>query len=81
MADEAKGEGLGKTLWKTLKKDNSSLFWRCKPENNINGFYFGNSEGCYKSKQWNVFWYGIKDFKEIESCVEFALHKAATLNK
>jgi len=81
VADEAKGEGLGKTLWTTISKDNPSLFLRCKPENNINSFYFSNTEGCYKTKKWNVFWYGIEDFQKIQACVDFAIQKIPTLNK
>jgi acetylglutamate kinase len=80
VAEEAKGEGLGKTVWAKLKQGNPKLFWRCKPGNKINGFYFKHSDGCYKTKDWNVFWYGLSDFKQIEQCVEYALQKPATLN-
>lgn len=80
VADQAKGEGLGKTLWKKIKQENPDLFWRCRPDNTINGFYFGNSEGCYKTTDWNIFWYGIRDFQQIKNCVEFALEKIPTLN-
>ena len=80
VADEAKGEGLGKTLWKKIREQNSNLFWRCKPGNTINGFYFEKSDGCIKTKEWNIFWYGIADFQQIETCVKFALNKTATMN-
>jgi len=81
VAEDAKGEGLGKTLWKSVKKDNPSLFLRCKPGNTINNFYFSNTKGCYKAGKWNVFWYGIKDFKEIESCIQLAINKPLTLKR
>ena len=80
VAEEAKGEGLGKTLWQKISEENESLFWRCKPNNTINGFYFGNSDGCFKMPEWNLFWYGINDFQKIQSCVDYALNKVATLN-
>ncbi len=80
VAEEAKGEGLGKTVWAKLKQENPKLFWRCKPGNQINGFYFKNSDGCYKTPEWTVFWYGLSDFKQIEQCVDFALNKPSTLN-
>ena len=80
VADDAKGEGLGKTLWKTVKANNPKLFWRCRPGNIINSFYFSNSEGCYKTKDWNIFWYGIDDFQLIQTCVDFASKKKPTLN-
>ena len=80
VADAAKGEGLGKALWQKVRENNESLFWRCKPDNTINGFYFNNSDGCYKTEQWNIFWYSIDDFKIIENCIQFALAKVPTLN-
>jgi acetylglutamate kinase len=80
VAEEAKGEGLGKTVWAKLIEQNPKMFWRCKPGNKINGFYFKHATGCYKTKQWNIFWYGLDDFKQIEQCVEYALSKPATLN-
>ncbi|MFT5452523.1 MAG: acetylglutamate kinase [Enterobacterales bacterium] len=80
VADEAKGEGLGKTLWKTIKANNPKLFWRCKPGNIINSFYFNQSDGCYKTPDWNIFWYGVDDFQQIKKCVEFASIKQATLS-
>jgi len=79
VADEAKGEGLGKTLWKIIKTNNPTLYWRCKPGNIINSFYFNHSDGCYKTQNWNVFWYGIDDFQQINNCVDFALMKQASL--
>jgi len=80
VADSAKGEGLGKALWDKLSQQHPQLFWRCKPDNAINGFYFKNASGCYKTQQWNTFWYGLTDFQQIENCVSYALSKTATLN-
>jgi len=79
VAEEAKGEGLGKTLWAKLCQQTPALFWRASTDNPINDFYFNHSHGCYKSKQWNVFWRGLDDFQQIQSCVEFALNKQSTL--
>lgn len=80
VADDAKGEGLGKTVWKKLVEDNPKLFWRCRPGNAINGFYFKHSSGCYKTEQWTVFWYGVSDINQISECIDYALSKPATLN-
>ncbi len=81
VADAAKGEGLGKTLWNKLRKENPTLYWRCQSDNTINGFYFSQSDGCFKTGQWNIFWYGLNDFKQITDCVEYAKNKIPTLNK
>jgi acetylglutamate kinase len=80
VADEAKGEGLGKVLWEKVRADNSSLYWRSRPDNSINGFYFKNAEGCVKSPDWNVFWYGMDDFSLVEQCVQQAKTKPVTVN-
>ena len=79
VAEDAKGEGLGKTVWLKLREHNPTLFWRCKPGNQINFFYFKHSDGCYKTPEWNVFWYGISDLHRIDQCVQYALNKQATL--
>jgi len=79
VANSAKGEGLGKTLWHHVRENHSQMFWRCKPNNPINGFYFIHADGCYKSEHWNFFWYGIDDFKTIAKCYDFALAQALTL--
>jgi len=79
VANEAKGEGLGKTLWQYVRDRHEKLFWRCKPHNNINGFYFTKADGCYKTKAWNFFWYGINDFTVIDQCFKYALEQPLTL--
>jgi len=79
VADEAKGEGLGKVLWEKIKEDNPSLHWRAHPDNTINGFYFKNADGCIKTGGWNVFWYGIVDFNAISQCVKQASNKLMTV--
>ncbi len=79
VADEAKGEGLGKVLWEKLREENSRLHWRARPENTINGFYFKNADGCIKTGGWNVFWYGFDSFEQIGQCVEQASKKITTL--
>ena len=78
--DSAKGEGLGKAVWAKMVQDLPSFYWRSKPDNPINAFYFKHSHGYIKEKPWNIFWYGIKDFSTIENCVKSAKQKVATLN-
>ena len=79
VASEAKGEGLGKTLWNYIKGEHDALFWRCKPDNPINGFYFAHAAGCYKTSDWNFFWYGIDDFTQVAQCFDNALNQPVTL--
>lgn len=80
VATDAMGEGLGKVVWEKLHSENPKLFWRCKPNNKINNFYFKQATGCLKTEHWNVFWYGIDDFNQIAKCIDYALEKPVTLN-
>ncbi len=80
VAEEAKGEGLGKVLWEKVTANNPSLHWRARPENSINGFYFKNADGCIKSTDWNIFWYGMNDFSLLAKCVNQASNKPVTVS-
>lgn len=79
VAKDAKGEGLGKTVWAKVRQNHPQLFWRSQPDNPINTFYFKQADGCYKTHQWHIFWYGITDLNRIELCIEYALQKPVTL--
>lgn len=80
VAEEAKGEGLGKVLWERVRSDNPFLYWRARPGNSINGFYFSKADGCVKSPDWNIFWYGMTDFSMLENCVKQASTKPVTVS-
>ena len=80
VAEEAKGEGLGKVLWERVRSDNPFLYWRARPGNSINGFYFSKADGCVKSPEWNIFWYGLSDFSMLENCIKQATNKAVTVS-
>lgn len=80
VAKDAMGEGLGKVVWEKLHAENPQLFWRCTPHNKINNFYFKHAQGCLKTEHWNIFWYGIDDFAQIQRCIDYALSKPKTLN-
>jgi acetylglutamate kinase len=78
---KAQGEGLGGSLWARIRADNPKLFWRSRTDNPVNGWYFQQADGTYKTEQWTVFWYGLADFAEIERCVNDALSQPATLSE
>jgi acetylglutamate kinase len=79
VTTEAQGDGVGGSLWQRIAKENDKLFWRARIDNEVNPWYFARADGAYKTEKWVVFWYGIDDFKSIESCVQLALHMPATL--
>jgi acetylglutamate kinase len=78
---QAQGAGIGGSLWSRMKAENPKLFWRARNENEINGWYFQQSEGCYRDERWTVFWFGLSGFDEIQACVEHALSLPATLRE
>ena len=79
VADDAQGEGLGRAIWHVMRTGEPKLFWRARPGNAVNDFYFGEADGCIKGDRWNVFWYGLEDFDEIRAAVEHCRERVATL--
>jgi bifunctional N-acetylglutamate synthase/kinase len=79
VSDDAQGEGLGRAAWQVMRNATPRLFWRARPDNAINEFYFGESEGCIKGERWNVFWYGLERFEDVRYAVEHCRARPATL--
>ncbi len=79
VLDDAQGEGLGRAVWHVMREENPRLFWRSRHNNQVNIFYYAESDGCYKQENWKVFWYGIEDFRDIERCVVHCRRLPATL--
>ncbi|WP_284333816.1 acetylglutamate kinase [Dyella flagellata] len=79
VLDDAQGEGLGRAVWLVMREENPSLFWRSRHGNNINHFYYAESDGCYKQERWKVFWYGLDGFDTIARCVEHCAARQPTL--
>ena len=79
VADDAQGEGLGRAIWHAMRADVRRLFWRSRPGNPVNEFYFSESDGCLKGERWDVFWYGMQRFDEIREAVEHCRGRIPTL--
>jgi len=79
VLDDAQGEGLGRAVWQVMREENPQLFWRSRHGNQVNIFYYAESDGCFKQERWKVFWYGLKNFGEIERCVAHCAVRPATL--
>jgi acetylglutamate kinase len=79
VADDAKGEGLGRAAWDVMRAETARLFWRSRTSNPINDFYFDQSEGALKGDPWTVFWYGLEGFDDIRFAVEHCRTRPATL--
>lgn len=79
VADDAQGEGLGRALWHAMRAEVPRLFWRSRPDNPVNEFYFGEANGCVKGDRWHVFWYGLDGFDDIRDAVGHCFARPATL--
>ncbi len=69
----AQGAGLGASLWSRLRRNHSQLFWRARPENPVNPWYFKQADGTCRSGNWIIFWYGLSDWPQIQSCIDHAM--------
>jgi acetylglutamate kinase len=81
VTTQAQGAGIGSSLWTRMKRESPKLFWRARKENEINAWYFQQSQGSYTSDRWTVFWYGLEGYAEIEACIDHALALPATLRE
>jgi acetylglutamate kinase len=80
VLDDAQGEGLGRAVWQVMREENPRLFWRSRHHNQVNIFYYAESDGCLKQPDWKVFWYGLDgDFAAIERCVAHCAQRRPTL--
>jgi len=80
VLDDAQGEGLGRAVWQVMREENPQLFWRSRHHNQVNIFYYAESDGCLKQPRWKVFWYGLDDnFDTIARCVAHCAGRQPTL--
>jgi bifunctional N-acetylglutamate synthase/kinase len=59
----ARGEGIGRDLWRAMSGDYPRLFWRSRPANPITAWYRENCDGLQRiqsrSGDWVVLWRGL----------------------
>jgi len=66
-------------VWQVMREQHPRVFWRSRHNNAINIFYYAESDGCYKEPAWKVFWYGMRDLRDIEHCIARSRARPATL--
>ncbi|MGA8040754.1 MAG: hypothetical protein WCA93_11665, partial [Acidimicrobiia bacterium] len=70
ILEDARGEGLARTVWSYLIDAYPELMWRSRTDNGFNSFYVEESDGSVKRGPWTVFWRGPIDFQEIAARVD-----------
>jgi acetylglutamate kinase len=70
VVEEARGEGLSRTVWRQFTKQNPVFYWRSRTVNGFNAFYNDACTGSMKKGPWTVFWIGETDLAKIAPKVE-----------
>lgn len=79
VAEDAKGEGLGRAIWDVMRGETPQLFWRSRTGNQINEFYFAHAGGAVKEGTWIVFWYGMPGWESVAEATSHAASRPASL--
>jgi len=70
ILEDARGEGLARTVWARLIADHPVLYWRSRTDNGFNSFYAEEADGSVRRGPWTIFWKGETDFDRIAAVVE-----------
>jgi acetylglutamate kinase len=73
LSEQAQGIGLGASLWNRVKRDHASLYWRSRSTNDANKWYLSRADGMHRAGDWIVFWYGLQEREQIETCIRNSL--------
>ena len=75
VAEDAQGEGLGRTIWKHITDEFDRFLWRSRKENPIRNFYLSQSDGHVNCGEWTVFWKGEFDLIKLPELIDAAVSK------
>ncbi len=70
IQEDARGEGLARTVWNHVVRDYKTFFWRSRTGNSFNSFYIEEADGAVKRDHWTVFWKGEDDFARIATAID-----------
>lgn len=64
----ARGEGIGRDIWEKMRQNYDTIFWRAKPNNNINQWYMKECTGMHKFNDWYIYWINLAPSKIDDVC-------------
>jgi acetylglutamate kinase len=67
----AQGQGLGKAIWQKMLNLYPEIYWRSRINNEINSWYYNQSQSSYKKGNWAVFSCGMSMPESME-CMQSA---------
>jgi hypothetical protein len=60
---QARGEGIGRDLWRVLCRDYPAFYWRSRPQNPIAPWYQEQCHGMVKAGPWHIYWRGLAEHR------------------
>lgn len=72
----ARGEGIGRDLWRALFRDYARLFWRARADNPVAAWYEQQCDGMARMGRWQVFWRGLEP-ADLPRAIELATNAPA----
>jgi len=78
VAERYHGLGIGNEIWAKIKRKSRAFCFRAAPNNPIGRWYFKNTTGHQKEKEFTVFWVRIKK-SVIPDAIEYCINKKSTL--
>ncbi len=75
VTPEGQGEGLGATLWRVIREDCSTLYWRSRSNNPINSWYYKRANVTCRKNGWIAFFCG-SDLDQAVSCLGDAFEQS-----
>jgi len=75
VTPEARGEGLGASLWQALISRCPQLYWRSRVNNPISNWYFQHADISHRQGEWVVFVNGCADFPQLDALTRDALQR------
>ncbi len=70
VIEEARGEGLARTVWRRFTAEHPNFYWRSRTDNGFNAFYAAQADGSARRGPWTVFWKGDMGFEKIAAAVD-----------
>ena len=80
VGQRARGEGIGRDLWRVLDREFPRLFWRSRATNPIADWYTQRADGLHRTRDWTVYWRGLKA-GELSNAIDEALSRPHDFTK
>ena len=81
VVEDARGEGLSRTIWRRMIRDNPLVYWRSRTTNGFNAFYNEVASGFVRRGPWTVYWAGEANMDSLKETVARIAALPATLEE